>query len=195
MLDATGLPGFDTVMDAVKGEVMSELRIEAWSWEPETNVVERGLPFQLTTAPDWKPVPFTVRVKSPPPGATASGTSGSLTRGTGSWARNGAACQTPTPAKSSKPANSALCFIPLRVGFMLSSPFPEYASTRYTYRPARHERAQRLQPLRCPTFAYRERRKLIRSCWLVADRALKLPTTALASEAGYCGFGQLLVER
>jgi hypothetical protein len=45
--------------------------------------VARGLPFQFTTDLETKPVPFTVSVNAGPPGATASGTSGWLIRGTG----------------------------------------------------------------------------------------------------------------
>lgn len=41
-----------------------------------TKVVARALPFQFTTDPDTKPVPFTVSVNPAPPGATASGTRG-----------------------------------------------------------------------------------------------------------------------
>ncbi len=48
-----------------------------------TKVVARALPFQFTTDPDMKPVPFTVSVNPAPPGATASGTSGWLISGTG----------------------------------------------------------------------------------------------------------------
>ena len=43
-------------------------------------------------APETKPVPLTVNVKSGPPGATAEGTSGWLTNGTGLlWPRAGIA--------------------------------------------------------------------------------------------------------
>ena len=48
-----------------------------------TNVVARALPFQFTTDPETKPVPFTVSVNPAPPGATASGTRGWLISGTG----------------------------------------------------------------------------------------------------------------
>jgi hypothetical protein len=40
------------------------------------NVVGNALPFHFTTDPETKPVPFTVKVKPVPPGATAVGTNG-----------------------------------------------------------------------------------------------------------------------
>src|SRR5215471_21421150 len=62
---------------------MSETKMLAANCELLTNVVGRALPFQPTTDPDTKPVPFTVRGNPGPPGATASGTSGWLISGTG----------------------------------------------------------------------------------------------------------------
>ncbi len=50
---------------------------------PLTNVVARAPPFQFTTEPETKPVPFTVSVNEPLPGAALVGTSGWLIRGTG----------------------------------------------------------------------------------------------------------------
>jgi len=41
-----------------------------------TNWVWSGVPFQLTTDPETKPVPFTVSVIPGPPGAVLAGTSG-----------------------------------------------------------------------------------------------------------------------
>jgi hypothetical protein len=41
-----------------------------------TNCVLRGLPFQFTTDPETKPVPFTVSVNPGAPGATLVGTNG-----------------------------------------------------------------------------------------------------------------------
>jgi len=51
--------------------------------EPFTNVVERAAPFQFSTEPVTKPVPFIVSGNPAPSGATASGTKGWLIRGTG----------------------------------------------------------------------------------------------------------------
>src|SRR5450432_3831976 len=69
--------------DAVLALAMSEARTIVVNCEVETNVVARALPFHFTIDPETKPVPFTVRMKSGPPGAVASGTSGWLMRGTG----------------------------------------------------------------------------------------------------------------
>ena len=55
---------------------MSDTRMLAVNCELLTNVVARALPFQFTTDPETKPVPFTVSVNPAPPGAIASGTSG-----------------------------------------------------------------------------------------------------------------------
>ena len=38
-----------------------------------TNVVGSGVPFQLTVAPFWKPLPFTVRINAPEPAGRAEG--------------------------------------------------------------------------------------------------------------------------
>jgi len=71
-----GDPGLETVTSAVVAEEMSEAETVACNCLLETKVVERGLPFQLTTEVETNPFPFTVSVKSPPPGATLAGTSG-----------------------------------------------------------------------------------------------------------------------
>ena len=63
-------------MEAVPGVAIEEDGTVAVSFEPLTNVVAKGVAFQFTAAPETKPVPGTVRVKSPPPGATLMGTSG-----------------------------------------------------------------------------------------------------------------------
>ena len=75
--------GFTAVTTTVRGNSISRAEMVAVSWLPLTKIVGRGLPFHLTTEPGTKPVPFTVSVKSGPPGATAVGTSGWLTNGTG----------------------------------------------------------------------------------------------------------------
>src|SRR4030095_10617418 len=75
--------GFATVSEAVLAMAMSEARRLAVNWEPLMKVVARALPFQFTTDPETKPVPFTVTVNPAPPGATASGTKGWLISGTG----------------------------------------------------------------------------------------------------------------
>src|SRR6516225_3625815 len=75
--------GLTTVMETVS--LSGCAPTVAFSWELLTNVAVSGLPFQFTSEPDTKPVPFTVSMKGEPPGpgATASGTSGWLTNGTG----------------------------------------------------------------------------------------------------------------
>jgi hypothetical protein len=83
--------GLTTVIQAVVGARMSDERIKAINRELFTKAVVRGLPFQFTFDPGTNPVPFTVSVKvNPGPpggaGATASGTRGWLTKGTGFWA-------------------------------------------------------------------------------------------------------------
>ena len=75
--------GLAIAMDAVPGEAMSAAEIEAVSWDAAMNDVGRGLPFQSNTEPGTKPVPFTVKVKAAPPGATLAGTAGSFKEGTG----------------------------------------------------------------------------------------------------------------
>ena len=75
-LDAVVWPGFRTVMEAVPFRAVFAAGTVAVSCELLTNVVASGVPFQLTVAPETKPVPLTVNVKSGPPGATAEGTSG-----------------------------------------------------------------------------------------------------------------------
>jgi len=54
---------FDTEIAAGTSEAVSVGRIAAVSCVALTNVVGRGVPFQLTTEPLTKFVPFTVRVK------------------------------------------------------------------------------------------------------------------------------------
>src|SRR5438876_3601645 len=76
-------PGLTIVTVAVLALAMSEVKTLAVNCELLTNVVARALPFQFTTDPETKPVPFTVSVNPAPPGATASGTSGWLISGTG----------------------------------------------------------------------------------------------------------------
>ena len=59
--------GLKTVTLAVPAVAMSAARIEAVSWVEEPYVVVRFVPFHLTTEPEMKLVPFTVRVKPAPP--------------------------------------------------------------------------------------------------------------------------------
>ena len=73
----------ETLTYAVPGPTMSEARIAAISCDAFVTIVARGFPFQFTTDPETKPLPFTVSVNPCPPGATASSTSGRLIRGTG----------------------------------------------------------------------------------------------------------------
>jgi hypothetical protein len=72
-----------TVTTAVVGVAISKAEIWAVNCELLTKVVVRGLPFHWTVEPETNPVPFTVIVNEPAPGAVAAGTSGSLMNGTG----------------------------------------------------------------------------------------------------------------
>jgi hypothetical protein len=73
--------GLTTVTEAVLALAMSDAGMLAFNCELLTNVVSRAPPFQCTTEPETKPVPFTVSVNPAPPGLTASGTSGWLING------------------------------------------------------------------------------------------------------------------
>jgi hypothetical protein len=55
--------GFETETPALGGNAVSVARIAAVSWFVLTNVVARAEPFQLTTDPLTKFVPFTVNAK------------------------------------------------------------------------------------------------------------------------------------
>jgi hypothetical protein len=55
--------GVKTVIGAVPALAMSAAGTVAVSWEPETYVVERALPFQFTVEFERKFAPFAVRVK------------------------------------------------------------------------------------------------------------------------------------
>jgi len=68
--------GFFTVIAAVVALATSVEVILAVTCELLTNVVMRALPFQLTTALEAKPVPFTVSVNAELSGATLAGTRG-----------------------------------------------------------------------------------------------------------------------
>jgi hypothetical protein len=68
--------GLVTVIAAVLAIAMFEAGTVAVNRKALTNVVSSGLLFQLTTAPETKPVPFTVRVNCGPPGAALVGTRG-----------------------------------------------------------------------------------------------------------------------
>jgi len=91
--------GLDTVMDAVVAMAMCEAGTVAVNCEPETNVVANDVPFQLTTDALTNPVPLTVTVKPPPPGATLMGTRGWFTRGTGLVWANARLLAIPTSRK------------------------------------------------------------------------------------------------
>src|SRR5579859_1716284 len=69
----------------------SEARICACSSLAEMKVVERGLRFQFTTAPDTKFAPYKVSMNAPLPGTTACGLTGPTTVGTGLLANADAA--------------------------------------------------------------------------------------------------------
>jgi hypothetical protein len=65
--------GLKTVTLAVPAVAMSAARIDAVTWVALTYVVVRFVPFHLTTDPEMKLVPFTVRVKPAPPAVTELG--------------------------------------------------------------------------------------------------------------------------
>jgi hypothetical protein len=69
-------PGLLTVTVPVSATATSVAGIVAVNCELFTNVVARGLPFQFTTEPDTKPVPFTMSVNVAVPGATVAGING-----------------------------------------------------------------------------------------------------------------------
>ena len=91
--------GLTTVTDAVRAVAISAAGTVAFNCEALMNRVASALPFQFTTEPETKPVPFTVSVKGGPPGAVASGTKGWLIKGTGFWA-SAAELNTPQRAKT-----------------------------------------------------------------------------------------------
>src|SRR6476620_3478731 len=68
-------PGFCTVTEALPVAAMSAAGIAAVSWVALTKVVVRFAPFQLTTEPFTKLLPFTVSVKAGPPAAALLGES------------------------------------------------------------------------------------------------------------------------
>jgi len=72
-----------TVIEEVVACEISVAGMAAVNLELLTNVVGRELPFQRTTDPAMKPVPWTANVNPAPPGATAAGVNGQLTKGTG----------------------------------------------------------------------------------------------------------------
>ena len=76
-------PGLVTVKTAVLAAAISEAEIAAVNCEALMKVVDLALPFQFTTEPDEKLVPFIVSVNAVPLGATAAGTTGWLMKGTG----------------------------------------------------------------------------------------------------------------
>jgi hypothetical protein len=61
--------GSVTLIAAVVAKAMFEAGTVAVNLEALTKVVSSGVLFQLMTAPETKPVPFTVRVNAGPPGA------------------------------------------------------------------------------------------------------------------------------
>ena len=89
-------PGLTTVTCAMPGVAMSLAGIAAVSRVLLTKVVVRFSPFQPTTAPDTKPLPFAVRVKAAPPAAALFGDNVSVASGgaEGRW-RRAAQCVPP----------------------------------------------------------------------------------------------------
>ena len=68
----TAPPGFCTVTEALPAAAISAV-IAAVSWVALTKVVVRFAPFQRTTEPLTKLLPFTVSVKAGPPAAALVG--------------------------------------------------------------------------------------------------------------------------
>ena len=71
----TAPPGFCTVTEALPAAAISAAVIAAVSWVALTKVVVRFAPFQRTTEPLTKLLPFTVSVKAGPPAAALLGES------------------------------------------------------------------------------------------------------------------------
>ena len=71
----TAPPGFSTVTEALPAAAMSAAVIAAVRWVALTKVVVRFAPFQRTTEPLTKLLPFTVSVKAGPPAAALLGES------------------------------------------------------------------------------------------------------------------------
>jgi len=65
--------GLNTVTWAVPAAAMSAAVIAAVNWVEETKVVVRSAPFQRTTDPETKFVPFTVSVNAAPPAVREDG--------------------------------------------------------------------------------------------------------------------------
>jgi hypothetical protein len=72
---APQVPGFTTVTETLPGLLIRAFATAAVSCVEETNVVVRGVPFQLTTEPDTKFVPVTVNVNALPPAVAQVGLS------------------------------------------------------------------------------------------------------------------------
>ena len=87
---------FDTVIATGEpGKAVSAAVIAAVSCVEFTNVVARGEPFQFTTSPFTKPVPFTVRVR--PVGAQKGVEVGEIDETTGATIENDIAFEVPPP--------------------------------------------------------------------------------------------------
>ena len=66
-------PGFTTVTVAMPAEAIRAAETEAVSCVALTKVVASAVPFHCTTAPEMKPVPFTVSVNAAALGAADAG--------------------------------------------------------------------------------------------------------------------------
>src|SRR5208282_6165799 len=75
-------PPLETVTSAVAAAAALAAGTAAVNSELVTKVVVSGVPFQFTTAPEAKPVPYTVNVNAAEPGVFCSGASGALSSGT-----------------------------------------------------------------------------------------------------------------
>src|SRR6266496_313094 len=72
-VDVAPAQGFATVIDAVPAVAIKAAGTAAVSCVEETNAVVSAVPFQFTVEVETKFVPFTVNVKSGPPGARQVG--------------------------------------------------------------------------------------------------------------------------
>jgi hypothetical protein len=113
-------PGLATEIEAVPREAMFAAGTAAESFSLPTKVVASAAPFQLTVAPEAKPVPWTVRVNPGPPGATLVGTRDWLMKGRGF---------APVPAKLTVCGLSSTLSAIVRVAL----PLPSAAGVKVTW--------------------------------------------------------------
>ena len=109
--------GLVTWTGAVPAVAMFAAGTEAVSCEALTKVVARLLPFQLTTEPDTKFDPFTVRVKAGPPAVAAVGES-VVIAGVG-FGGGGGGLEDPPPQPTQLPMRIAATMIRARYRLFL----------------------------------------------------------------------------